>query len=151
MIFKNDGKIETKSESDDESMPPLDDVTNVEYPVDRELLLARRTLSMQIKEGKKVQRESIFHTRCYVNNKICSMVIDRGSCTNVASISLVENLNLTTLKHPKLYKLQWLNDYGQVKVNKQVLILFLIGKYKDEVICDVVLMHAGHILLGRPW
>ncbi|RVW59804.1 RNA-directed DNA polymerase-like [Vitis vinifera] len=24
-------------------------------------------------------------------------------------------------------------------------------RYKDEVLCDIVPMHAGHILLGRPW
>ena len=28
---------------------------------------------------------------------------------------------------------------------------FFIGKYVDEVLCDVVLMQASHILLGRPW
>ncbi|XP_075657419.1 uncharacterized protein LOC142627439 [Castanea sativa] len=49
------------------------------------------------------------------------------------------------------YKLQWLNDCGEVKVNKQVLVSFSIGRYKDEVLCDVVPMQAGHILLGRPW
>ena len=32
-----------------------------------------------------------------------------------------------------------------------MLVSFLIGRYKDEVLCDIVLMHAGHILLGRPW
>jgi hypothetical protein len=32
-----------------------------------------------------------------------------------------------------------------------VLVSFSIGRYKDEVVCDVVPMHAGHILLGRPW
>ena len=32
-----------------------------------------------------------------------------------------------------------------------MLVTFSIGKYLDEVLCDVVLMHAGHILLGRPW
>ena len=32
-----------------------------------------------------------------------------------------------------------------------MLISFSIGKYKDEVLCDVVPMHAGHILLGRLW
>lgn len=26
-----------------------------------------------------------------------------------------------------------------------------IGKYEDEVLCDVVPMHACHLLLGRPW
>ncbi|RVW45606.1 hypothetical protein CK203_091543 [Vitis vinifera] len=40
---------------------------------------------------------------------------------------------------------------NKVKVNKQVLVSFSIGRYKDEVLCDIVLMHAGHILLGRPW
>ena len=28
---------------------------------------------------------------------------------------------------------------------------FSIGRYKDKVLCDIVPMHAGHILLGRPW
>ena len=60
-------------------------------------------------------------------------------------------MNLKTLKHPRPYKLQGQNDCGEVKVNKQVLISFSIGRYKDEVLCDVVPMHAGHILLGRPW
>ena len=36
-------------------------------------------------------------------------------------------------------------------MNKQVVVLFAIGKYVDEVSCDVVPMHAGHFLLGRPW
>ena len=44
-----------------------------------------------------------------------------------------------------------MNDCGEVKVNKQVLVSFSIGKYKDEVLCDVVPMHAIHILLGRLW
>jgi hypothetical protein len=39
----------------------------------------------------------------------------------------------------------------EVKVNKQVLVAFTIGRYSDEVLCEVVPMHAGHILLGRPW
>ena len=69
----------------------------------------------------------------------------------MASTTLVEKLNLPTLKHPRPYKLQWLNDCGEVKVNRQVLVSFSIGRYKDEVLCDVVPMHADHILLGRPW
>ena len=36
-------------------------------------------------------------------------------------------------------------------VDKQVLISFSIGKYKDDVLCDVVPMEAIHLLLGRPW
>ena len=44
-----------------------------------------------------------------------------------------------------------LNDSGEIRVNKQVLVAFRIGKYEDEVLCDVVPMQAGHLLLGRPW
>ena len=51
------------------------------------------------------------------------MIIDGGSCTNV----VVEKLGLPLLKHPRPYKLQWLNECGEVKVNKQVLVNFAIG------------------------
>ena len=52
---------------------------------------------------------------------------------------------MPTSKHPRPYKLKWLNVSGEVNVNKQVLISFRIGKYEDEVLCDVVLMQAGHL------
>ena len=52
---------------------------------------------------------------------------------------------------PKLKRMTWLNDCGEVKVNKQVLVSFSIGRYKEEVLCDIVPMHAGYFLLGRPW
>jgi len=35
-------------------------------------------------------------------------------------------------------------------VDKQVNIAFSIGKYVNEVVCDVVPMEASHLLLGRP-
>ena len=78
------------------------------------------------------------------------MIVDGGSCTNVVSTLLVNRLGLPTVPHPRPYKLQWLSDCGEIKVNRQALISFSIGKYSDEVLCDVVPMHAGDILLGRP-
>ena len=105
MVLKDDGGIESEGESDDESMPPLEDASDIEYPVDGELFVARRAFSAQAKEDDEVQCDNIFHTCCHVNDKVCSMIIDGGSCTNVASTILVEKLNLTTLKHPKPYKL----------------------------------------------
>ena len=57
----------------------------VEGPDEGELLAVRRTLSgLAIQEGNK-QREATFHTRCTIGGKVCSLVIDGGSCTNVAS------------------------------------------------------------------
>ena len=64
------------------------------------------------------------------------MIIDGGSCVNVASDTLVKKLNLICIKHPRPYRLQWLNEWGEVKVTKQVLITFAIGMYSDEVMCN---------------
>jgi len=97
------------------------------------------------------QRENIFHTCCLINNKLSSIIIDGGSCANVASTRVVDKLGLPTISHAKPYKLQWLSKEGETMVKKQVLITFAIGKYKDEVLCDVVPMEATHLLLGRPW
>ena len=77
--------------------------------------------------------------------------MDGGSTTNVASTRLVEKLSLETIPHAKPYKLAWISKEGEIDVNKQVLINFSIGSYKDEVLCDVVPMEVIHILLGRPW
>ena len=77
--------------------------------------------------------------------------MDGGRCANVASTRVVDKLVLSTISYTKPYKLQWLSEVGEIIVNKQVLINFSIGKYKDEVLCDVVPMEATHVLLGRPW
>ncbi|KAI3457182.1 hypothetical protein Pfo_013845 [Paulownia fortunei] len=139
MVINAQGEIETEDEQKDK------------YVVEGESLVARRALSAQVKEEENNQRENLFHTRCFIQSKVCSVIIDGGSCTNVASTELVEKLALPTLKHPRPYRLQWLNNSGEIKVTKQVLVAFSIGKYEDEVFCDVVPMHACHILLGRPW
>ena len=60
-------------------MPSLEDAydDNVEYPVEGESLVAKCVLSAQVKEDDMDQeRENIFHTRCHINNKVCSMIID---------------------------------------------------------------------------
>ncbi|KAF7835915.1 uncharacterized protein G2W53_010774 [Senna tora] len=150
---------EIVSESDDDSfhssMPSLEDASSddedVQYPVKGESLVVRRVLNSSVKEESLEQRENIFHTRCLIMGKMCSMIIDGGSCTNVASTTLIDKLGLKCEKHPAPYRLQWLNESGEVKVTKQVVIAFFIGKYEDEVICDVVPMQASHLLLRRPW
>ncbi|XP_010545900.1 PREDICTED: uncharacterized protein LOC104818143 [Tarenaya hassleriana] len=63
----------------------------------------------------------------------------------------VKKLGLIPEKHPHPYKLQWLNNSGEIKVAERVKVPFSIGRYQDEVLCDVVPMQVGHMLLGRPW
>lgn len=56
MILRDNGYIEIEGESDDESMPPLEDDDNddVEYPIVGELLVARHVLNMQVKDENEV-------------------------------------------------------------------------------------------------
>ncbi|XP_042415164.1 uncharacterized protein LOC122004323 [Zingiber officinale] len=153
MIILDNGEIETEEEDEgNESTPSVEDTSDIELAVDGQALVVLRALHMQAKEDDDgLQRENIFYTRCHVKDRVCSLIIDGGSCVNVASKLMVDKLSLPTLKHPKPYKLQCLNDSGEMKVTKQVLISFTIGRYTDEVLCDVVLMQASHLLLGRPW
>ncbi|KAL4383752.1 hypothetical protein GQ457_15G017990 [Hibiscus cannabinus] len=37
------------------------------------------------------------------------------------------------------------------KTPNKLLYHFFIGRYKNEVLCDVCSMDACHLLLGRPW
>ncbi|XP_024009493.1 uncharacterized protein LOC112084576 [Eutrema salsugineum] len=144
VIIKENGEVETEEEQSEDEEP-------IEMPARGELLVTRRTLNVQTKTEGNEQRENFFHSRCMVQRKVCSLVIDGGSCTNVASESMVEKLGLKLMKRPKPYKLQWLNEAGEMEVKNQVMVPISIGKYQDEILCDVLPMDAGHILLGRPW
>ncbi|RDX66199.1 hypothetical protein CR513_55054, partial [Mucuna pruriens] len=68
------------------------------------------------------------------------------SDVEVAALEMEIFLSLGMLLAYNLRKMvTWSN------VDKQVSMPFAIENYKGEVLCDVVLMEAGHILLGCPW
>nr|XP_027062888.1 uncharacterized protein LOC113689295 [Coffea arabica] len=120
MLVLPNGDIVTDDEEEDyKDMPPLvedaieeDEIEEVPTQ-DKVGLVARRALATQASKDE-LQRDNIFYTRCHVTNKVCSLVIDPGSCTNVASALMVEKLNLPTSEHPRPYKLQWLNNNGEI-------------------------------------
>ncbi|XP_057958573.1 uncharacterized protein LOC131151349 [Malania oleifera] len=62
-----------------------------------------------------------------------------------------EITNIVELQHYVELEDMWLNECGEVRVNKQMLIVFSIGKYSDEILCDVVPMHGSRIVLGMSW
>ncbi|XP_027368388.1 uncharacterized protein LOC113874363 [Abrus precatorius] len=140
------------SESEIEEGEENEDVEEeVEKTPEGDLLMIRQLLGSQLKPLEESQRENIFHTRCLINGKLCMVIIDGRSCTNVASARLVSKLNLVTKPHPRPYRLQWLSEDGEVQVRKQVELDISIERYNDKVLCDVVPMEASHLLLGRPW
>jgi hypothetical protein len=61
---------------------------------------------------------------------------------------MVEKLQLQTKRHPHPYRMQWLYDCGAIKVSRSVRVPISVGAYVDQVECDVVPMHACHLLLG---
>ncbi|XP_070044886.1 uncharacterized protein [Nicotiana tomentosiformis] len=139
---------EESKESCEEEEAECDDEVESDTP-NLPLYVVRRVLSAQVMEDMN-QRENLFHGKCKIKDQVCSLIIDGGSCTNVASASMVDKLNLKTQRHTRPYKLQWLNKCGELKVTRQVLVSFKIEKYVDDILCDVVLMQACHLLLGRP-
>ena len=150
MMILPTGEVVTEDEEEDHERPNGGSDEEIEPPAEL-VLVSRRAMNAQVVRDDDAQRENIFHTRCHVGERMCSVIIDGGSCTNVASAAVVKKLGLPTTNHPRPYKLQWFNDGGEVRVYKQVLISFRIGNYEDSVLCDVAPMDAGHILLGRPW
>lgn len=146
-----DGENEReKSEKEEEEGGVSED--DVELPFNDGLVaVVRRIMAINLGVNSEEQRENIFHTRCGIRGRTCSMIIDSGSCANVVSSHLVDTLGLACMKHPKPYRLQWLNDSGELKVNKQCMISFNVSRYEDDTLCDVIPMQACHILLGRPW
>ncbi|GJV45608.1 putative reverse transcriptase domain-containing protein [Tanacetum coccineum] len=127
-------------------------VEDVIYGDTGELLVIRRALAMDSMEDGVWICHNIFHTRCTYHWKVCDVIIDSGSCENVVLETMVKKLSLKIEKHPQPYKLSWLQEGKSMPGDQRCLLNFSIrDKYMDEVWCDVVLMDACHLSLGRPW
>ena len=72
-----------------------------------ELLVLRRTLSGKKGSKHEEQRKDIFHTKCTFKGCACSLIVDGGSCINVASTTSVEKIKLKVTPHPHHYSIQW--------------------------------------------
>ena len=85
-----------------------------------------------------------------IKGNLCRLVIDSGSCTNVVSSLLVKRFQLSVHPHPKPYKLQWLTNKEEIKVNSQALFLLLLEDIKMKSFVDGInITHAEAIwILG---
>ena len=164
MTITANGGYESASDYDEETLVLIaneeqganDDPNDVEYmaPDDADKyasLVAQRVLSVQVTKAEQNQRHNLFHTKGVVKERSVRIIIDGGSCNNLASMELVEKLSLTTRPHPHPYYIQWFNNSGKIKVTRSVRVHFSIAAYADYVDCDVVPMQACSLLLGRPW
>lgn len=78
---------------------------------------------------EKRGRYNIFHTCGTTKNKVCRIIVDNGSCNNIANSDLVERLGVRQIRHTISYKMQWLNDCGTFPVSKLVTNQFFNVKY----------------------
>ncbi|RDY14579.1 hypothetical protein CR513_00344, partial [Mucuna pruriens] len=74
-----------------------------------DLVMVRRLIGSQM-------RKNNFHSRCHVLGNLCSIIIDGGSCVNLASETLVSKLSLPTIVHPRLYRLNWPLPWEGMKI-----------------------------------
>jgi hypothetical protein len=59
-----------------------------------------------------------FQTKAVVGpGKACKVIIDGGSCRNLASKELCTKQKLKYIPHPNPYFIQWLSDSGEMKIS----------------------------------
>ncbi|KAK1609215.1 hypothetical protein QYE76_032888 [Lolium multiflorum] len=117
MFINEDNEYET-GDYVDPNAPDNDDYdTDGEdaYPSDaRTIVVSQRALN--VLPSASTQRCNLFQTKALVGpDKACKVIIDGGSCRNLASKELCTKLKLKYLPHPHPYYIQWLSDNGEMK------------------------------------
>ena len=94
---------------------------------------------------------NIFQTCVACQGRPCTLIIDRGSCSNLASKELVEKLNIKTKEHPNPYQIAWVN-VTSILVSSCCLVTFnFSNNFELSTWCDVLPMEVAYIVLGRRW
>jgi len=76
MVVLGNGDITSASSSSSYSSSSESESECDVQPLECDLLMIRRLIGNVCKDRDETQRENIFHTRCMVMGKICSLIID---------------------------------------------------------------------------
>ena len=96
VITEEDNEEEQKENEEEELGEEQEEV---EEAVDKgEMLVLEGVLSTQ-QGAKDEQQDNILHSRCTVDGKVCQLIIDGGSCANVVSLRMIEELDLQAMAH----------------------------------------------------
>lgn len=117
---------------------------------DRPVFVLRPVLATNAIKNENWRCKSIFQTKFRFNEQLCSLVIDGGNCTNGISEETYRKLRLKTKSHLNLYKVAQINNKNS-KIHERCLVTYSIRSFRDQVLCDVLLLKVCHLLLGRPW
>ena len=61
----------------------------IEYAEEGEALVIKRSLNVIQENEEALLRDNIFQTKCTSHGKVCNVIIDSGSCTNVMAKEMV--------------------------------------------------------------
>ncbi|KAK1693426.1 hypothetical protein QYE76_010123 [Lolium multiflorum] len=117
MFINEDNEYETGDDVDPNA--PDDDDYDIDgedaYPSNaRTIVVSQRALN--VLPSASTQRCNLFQIKALVGpDKACKVIIDGGSCHNLASKELCTKLKLKYLPHPHPYYIQWLSDSGEMK------------------------------------
>jgi hypothetical protein len=131
LVVKDDGEYSSASDFDDNTLVLLaaDHAGNDDHPEEHictddvdhyQSLIVQHVLSTQMERVEQNQGHTLFQTKCVIKEWSCHMIIDGGSCNNLASSDMVDKLALTKKPHPRPYHIQWLNNSRKAKVTKLV-------------------------------
>lgn len=87
---------------------------------------------------RKIGEDNIFSTTCHIHGQPAKLIIGPTTIENIVAQKVVKSLKLKTELHPHPYKLAWLAIIMSVKVVKRFLPTFVMGSFKDEVLCVVL-------------
>lgn len=104
----------------------------------------------EVKDTKNWRCNSLFQTKVKCNNQLCSFVIDGGSCTNVVSEEACKKLGLKNEAYLSPYKVAWVNN-ANLQIQERYFVTYSLGRFTDQVMCDVLPLKMCHILHGHPW
>ncbi|XP_070038225.1 uncharacterized protein [Nicotiana tomentosiformis] len=127
-----EGAIDEEDYHEEQHDDNLEEV--VEHGDYGKYLMIQRVLHSDSSKEEPWLRHNISHTCCTSKGKVCTLIIDLGSCTNVVCEEMVIKLGFETDQFQKPYRMRWLDEGRNVQVNKRCLIPFSIGKmYQDKV------------------
>ena len=112
------------TENDDDMVKENEELV---YADQGESLVTQRVLNVDVvKTGDDSSwlQNNIFRTKCTTKGKVCTVIIDGGSCDNMVATSMVEKLGLDVEDHPAPYQLTWLKKEVSSRLVNVVLFNF---------------------------
>ena len=102
--MNENGEWESESDREEEGPRYDEDHENNDNKIqsnegDNNCFISLHVLSVTAAKKENGQRHNLFHTRGMIKEKLCRIIVDNGSCNNIASQELVDRMELKQRRH----------------------------------------------------